>query len=388
MSMTRSEKELFMNTALEEARKGWGLTHPQPMIGAVLVENGEVVAREHANNAGARCPEVRLFESLGRKPQEGASLFLTSEPGSSSNRMEAGVKAILESGIKDVLIGANDPVQEHEGKAADALKEAGIRVERRVLIEECEDLNLIFNHWARQRLPLIAAKSATTLDGKIACRTGESKWITGELARQNVMRWRRLFPAIGVGAGTVIEDDPRLTSRMEGEQEWCGVRFVIDGLLRTAMERYLPSLYTDDFRDNTIVVTTDAAGTGYIRRLETEGVNVWVLPADNMKVPFPEFKKKCYDVGINGIYFEGGSKLTSELLHNRELDYHFNYRAPILLGDDKAKPVYRGMRIERLAQAIRLERVRNEVYGDDQLMRGHVSYPSRLDVDETVFSNE
>ena len=122
MSMTRSEKELFMNTALEEARKGWGLTHPQPMIGAILVENGEVVAREHANNAGARCPEVRLFESLGRKPQEGASLFLTSEPGSSSNRMEAGVKAILESGIKDVLIGANDPVQEREGKAADALK--------------------------------------------------------------------------------------------------------------------------------------------------------------------------------------------------------------------------------------------------------------------------
>lgn len=388
MAMTRSEKELFMNAALEEARKGWGCTHPQPMIGAVLVENGEIIAREHTSQAGRRCPEARLFESLGRKPSEEASLLLTSEPSPSSNRLESGVKAILDSGVKEVLIGANDPVLEHEGKGADALKEAGIKVERRVLIDDCEDLNLIFNHWARNQVPMIASKSATTLDGKIACRTGESKWITGEIARQNVMRWRRLFPAIGVGAGTLIEDDPRLTSRMDGEEEWCGVRFVIDGLLRTAMERYLPSIYTDEFRDNTIVVTTDAAGTGYIRRLETEGVNVWVLPADNMKVPFPEFKKKCYDVGINGIYFEGGSKLTSELLHTRELDYHFNYRAPILLGDDKAKPVYRGMRIERLSQAIRLERVRNEVYGDDQLMRGFVSYPSRLDVDETVFSNE
>lgn len=388
MAMTRSEKELFMNAALEEARKGWGCTHPQPMIGAVLVENGEIIAREHTSQAGRRCPEARLFESLGRKPSEEASLLLTSEPSPSSNRLESGVKAILDSGVKEVLIGANDPVLEHEGKGADALKEAGIKVERRVLIDDCEDLNLIFNHWARNQVPMIASKSATTLDGKIACRTGESKWITGEIARQNVMRWRRLFPAIGVGAGTLIEDDPRLTSRMDGEEEWSGVRFVIDGLLRTAMERYLPSIYTDEFRDNTIVVTTDAAGTGYIRRLETEGVNVWVLPADNMKVPFPEFKKKCYDVGINGIYFEGGSKLTSELLHTRELDYHFNYRAPILLGDDKAKPVYRGMRIERLSQAIRLERVRNEVYGDDQLMRGFVSYPSRLDVDETVFSNE
>ncbi len=256
------------------------------------------------------------------------------------------------------------------------------------MIEDCEDLNLIFNHWVNRQSPILAAKSATTLDGKIACRTGESKWITSEASRQNVMLWRRLFPAIGVGAGTVIEDDPRLTSRIDGEEEWCGVRFVIDGLLRTAMERFLPSIYTDDYRDNTIVVTTDAAGTGYIRRLETEGVNVWVLPAANMKVPFPEFRKKCYDVGINGIYFEGGSKLTSEMLHMRELDYHFNYRAPILLGDDKAVPVYRGMRIEKLSHAMRLERVRHESFGEDQMMRGYVSYPSRLDVDETVFSNE
>lgn len=388
MAMTQSEKEIFMKAALDEARKGWGRTHPQPMIGAVLVENGKIVAREHVSQSGSRGPEARLFESLGRKPVGEASLFLTLEPGSSSNRLDSGVKAIVESGVRHVLIGACDPVADHENKGSDALKEMGIEVERRILIDDCEDLNLIFNHWVNKRSPMLAVKSATTLDGKIACRTGESKWITGEEARQNVMLWRRLFPAIGVGAGTVIKDGPRLTSRIDGEEEWCGVRFVMDGLLRTAMERYLPSVYTDDHRDNTIVVTTDAAGTGYIRRLETEGVNVWVLPAENMKVPFSKFKKKCYDVGINGIYFEGGSKLTSELLHMRELDYHFNYRAPILLGDDKAKPVYRGMRIEKLSQAIRLDRVRNEVYGDDQLMRGFVSYPSRLDVDETVFSNE
>jgi len=386
--MTRSEKEIFMRAALDEARKGWGNTHPQPMIGAVLVDKGKIVGSEHVDRSGARSPEARLFEALDGPPPKNASLFLTLEPGPSSNRFESGVRAIVDSGIKKVFIGAGDPDPEQENKGADALKEAGIQVERRVLIEDCVDLNLIFNHWVNHQTPILAAKSATTLDGKIACRTGESKWITGEASRQNVMRWRRLFPAIGVGAGTLIEDDPRLTSRIDGEEEWCGVRFVIDGLLRTAMERFLPSIYTDEHRDNTIVVTTDAAGTGYIRRLETEGVNVWVLPAANMKVPFPEFRKKCYDVGINGIYFEGGSKLTSEMLHMRELDYHFNYRAPILLGDDKAVPVYRGMRIEKLSHAMRLERVRHETFGEDQLMRGYVSYPSRLDVDETVFSNE
>lgn len=385
--MTQSQKETFMKIALDEARKGWGRTHPQAMIGVALVEDGEVVATAHNEQPSSTAPEVRLFAALGRKPKEGATLFLTLEPGPSSNRLEASVRAIIESGVGYVLIGASDPVPEHANKGADALKEGGVKVERRILIDECEDLNLISNYWVQNRMPIFAAKSATTMDGKIACRSGESKWITGEQARQNVMKWRRLFPSIAVGAGTLVEDDPRLTSRIEGEEEWCGMRFVFDGLLRTAMGQYLPSIYTDDFRDNTIVVTTDAAGTGYIRRLETEGVNVWVLPVENMKVPFPVFRKRCADVGITGVYFEGGSRLVSELLHTRELDYHFNYRAPIMMGDDKAKSVYRGLRTEKLSQSIRLEKVRHEVFGDDQLMRGFINYPARLDVDETVFSN-
>lgn len=385
--MTRNDKEFYMRSALEEAKKAWGNTHPQPMIGAVLVENDEIVAAAHMESSSSIAPELKLLEILGRSPKQDASLFVTLEPGPSSNRLEDGVKAIVESGISHVVIGAGDPVEAHKDKGAEALKEGGVMVERRVLIEECEDLNLIFNYWVANDSPMLAAKSATTLDGKIACRSGESQWITGELARQDVMRWRRLFPAIAVGAGTLVSDDPRLTSRIEGEEEWCGTRLVLDGLLRTAMERYLPSMYTDDYRDNTIVVTTDQAGTGYIRRLETEGVNVWVMPAENMKVPISEFRKRCREVGLTGVYFEGGSKLVSELLHSRELDYHFNYRAPLLLGDDKAKSVYRGFRTERLAHAIRLENVHHQVFGDDQLMRGFVSYPSKLDVDETVFSN-
>ncbi len=385
--MTPEEKEGFMRVALGEAKKGWGMTHPQPMIGGALVEGKEVVASSGVIRPGAPAPELQILENLGRKPKRNAHLFLTLEPGPSSNRMDSALNAIIESGIKNVFIGASDSVEEHANKGSDALKEAGVQVERRVLIDECKDLNLLFNYWVNKQAPLFAAKSATTLDGKIACRSGDSKWITGEEARQDVMRWRRLFPAIGVGAGTAIEDDPRLTSRIEGEDEWCGVRFVIDGLLRSAMDRFLPSLYTDDFRDNTIVVTTDAAGTGYIRRLETEGVNVWIMKAKNMRVPFPELRKRCYDVGINGVYFEGGSQLVSELLHTRELDYHFNYRAPVMLCDDKAKPVYRGLRVEKLSHAIGLEDVRHEVFSGDQLMRGHITYPPRMDVDETVFSH-
>ncbi len=114
--MTRSEKEIFMRAALDEARKGWGNTHPQPMIGAVLVEKGKVVAGEHIARPGAKGPEVRLLEKLDRAPSKEASLFITLEPGPSSNRLESGVKAIVESGLKHVYIGASDPVQEQENK--------------------------------------------------------------------------------------------------------------------------------------------------------------------------------------------------------------------------------------------------------------------------------
>ena len=386
--MTPAEKENFMGMALEEARRGWGRTHPEAMIGAVLVEDGTAVAKAAVLQRRDLPPEVSLLNDLGRPPKERASLFVTLEPGPSSQRLEHATKAIIESGLKSVLFGAADPLSDDEHAGTDALKAAGIKVESRILRDDCEDLNLLFNHWVRKRSPLLAAKSATTLDGKIATRSGESKWITGDEARQDVMLWRRLFPSIGVGAGTIIDDNPRLTSRIDGAEEWCGTRFVIDGLLRSATERYLPNAYTDEFRDHTIVVTTDQAGTGYIRRLETEKVKVWVLPAENMKVPFSEFRKRCYEEGISGVYFEGGSKLVSELLHTRELDYHFNYRAPVLFGDDKAKPVYRGLRTERLAYAIRLESARHQTFGGDQMVRGFVSYPARLDVDETTFSNE
>jgi len=151
-----------MRAALDEARVGWGRTHPQAMIGAALIEDGKVVAKAATRQPGDPAPEIQVLEELGRRPKEGASLFLTLEPGPSTNRLETGVRVIVESGIKRVVLGASDPVAEHANKGSDRLKEADITVERRVLVDECEDLNLIFNHWVSKRTPLLAAKCATT----------------------------------------------------------------------------------------------------------------------------------------------------------------------------------------------------------------------------------
>jgi diaminohydroxyphosphoribosylaminopyrimidine deaminase/5-amino-6-(5-phosphoribosylamino)uracil reductase len=226
-----------------------------------------------------------------------------------------------------------------------------------------------------------------TLDGKIATRTGESKWITGEAARADVMSWRRLFPSIAVGAATVLRDNPKLTSRREGEDEWCPIRFIFDGLLRTVSERTLPQVYTDRYHERTIVVTTPHGGLGYMRKLRDLGVQVWCLPSPTQRVQIADFRHKCTEENVTGVYLEGGTQLVSECIQERQIDYLFMYRAPLLLADDKAKPGYLGLRSEKLDQGVRLIDVHHAAFGDDQLLRGRVFYPPKMQVDETVFSH-
>ena len=377
-----------MRRALEMARRGWGDTHPNPMVGAVIVEEGEIAAAGFHARAGEPHAEINALRALGRRPRPGATLYVTLEPCCTFGRTPPCTDAIVDAGITEVVVGATDPNPAHAGKGFDVLRAGGVAVAAGILADECTDLNLIYNHvQAASGRPLFAAKSGVTLDGKVATRTGDSKWITGEPARADGHRWRRLFPAIAVGAGTVRADNPRLTARTGGA-EWCPWRFVFDGLLRTVTDKTLPSVYTDEFRERTIVVTTAHGGLGYVRKLNAMGVKTWVLPAQSPKVNFPDFRARCAAEGIGGVFFEGGSQLLSELLQARELDYLFTYHAPVLFADDKGKSLFRGLRTETLDNAIRLERVRHEVHGSDALMRGYVRYPAKMFADEAIFTRK
>jgi len=383
--MKELDHTFFMRRAIDVARRAWGDTHPNPMVGAVIVENGEVVAEGFHARAGEPHAEVEALRALGRAPKKGATLYVTLEPCCTHGRTPPCTDAIVASGIKRVVVGATDPNPAHAGHGFEILRAAGVEVVTDVLAAECADLNLIFNHWIVKRTPLLAAKSGVTLDGKVATRTGDSRWITGEAARADVHRWRRYFPAIAVGAGTVRADNPRLTARTGGD-EWCPWRFVFDGLLRTVLDQHLPALYTDEFRDRTIVVTTQHGGLGYVRKLNSIGVKTWVLSSPSPKVNFADFRKRCAEGGISGVFIEGGAQLVSELLQARELDYLFTYHAPVLFADDRGKAIFRGLRTETLTNALRLERVRHEVHGDDTLMRGFIKYPERMFVDEGAFT--
>lgn len=375
-----------MRRAIALAKQAWGRTHPNPLVGALIVEGGQVVAEGfHAQDGGPHAERVAL-NNLGRAPKPGATLYVTLEPCSTHGRTGACCEAIHAAGIGRVVAGASDPNPAHAGGGFDVLRKAGIDVTAGVLARECTDLNLIFNQWITTGGPLFAAKVAVTLDGKIACRTGESQWITGEAAREDVHAWRRYFPGIGAGAMTILKDNPRLTARTADGETWCPLRFVFDGLLRTVTEAHLPHVYTDEFRERTVVVTTQHGGMGYVKKLRAMGVQVWVIETPTQRMGFGDFRKRCIEEKVTGVYFEGGALLISELMRSRQLDYLFAYRAPLLFADDKAKTMFTGLRPEKIDQAVRLAEVRNEVFGDDALTRGRVTYPEKLLLDETVFS--
>jgi diaminohydroxyphosphoribosylaminopyrimidine deaminase/5-amino-6-(5-phosphoribosylamino)uracil reductase len=384
--MSGADDEHFMRAALALARRGWGRTHPNPMVGCVIVEGGEVVAGAFHERDGGPHAERAALDLLGRQARAGAALYVTLEPCSTEGRTGACTRAIIAAGIKRVVAGATDPNPEHAGRGYDILRESGVDVASGVLESECADLNLVFNHWITRKDPLLAGKLAETLDGKIATRTGESRWITGDAARADVHRWRRLFPAIAVGAGTVMTDNPSLTARIPDEPEFCPVRFVFDGRLRSVSSAGHPKVYADGFAKRTIVVTTQHAGVGYVRKLRDLGVGVWVFESPSGKVPLAQFRSKCAAEGIVGVLLEGGAELLSRALIERQLDYLLAYRAPLVFADERAKSVLAGLRTEKLSQAIRLSDVRHMALGDDSLIRGKVNYPPKVQIDETLFS--
>ena len=383
--MSAPEHESFMRRALDLARGSWGATHPNPMVGALIVEEGQVVAEgAHAHDGGPHAERLVLL-ARGKTPRPGATLYVTLEPCSTAGRTGACTEAIIAAGIKRVVVGATDPHPDHRGRAFEVLRAAGVEVVAGVLERECTDLNLIFNHWVTRNGPMIAAKVATTLDGKIACRTGESRWITNEASRADVHRWRRLFPGIAVGAMTILKDNPRLTARREGKEEWCPWRFVFDGQLRSVVDKNMPVVYTDEFRERTIVVTTPHGGLGYVRKLRESGIRVWLFDSPSRRVSLTDFRRRCVEERISGVLVEGGAELISQLLRVRQLDYLFAYHAPVLFGDDKAKTIFSGLRPERLDQAVRIGEVMHESCDGDFLIRGRLDYPVDLLLDETVF---
>ena len=367
-----------MREAIGEARKALGRTHPNPAVGAIILQQGKIVARGHTQPAGSDHAEIvalKAYRAAGLQPDATTALVVTLEPCSTCGRTGACTDAILAAGIPTLVAGATDPNPAHAGRGFEVLQSAGVAVRSGVLEADCRDLNLIFNWRMERGIPLFAGKVATTLDGRIATRGGQSKWITGPESRADVHAWRRYFPAIAVGAGTVLMDDPALTIREEGSGEVCpGHRFIFDRSL-ISLGKGQRRIYSDAWRKQTVIITSSSRRQEAERLQAAHGLTFWVLDADPEDGGLAEFSQRCAEAGIWGVYVEGGAHLLSSFLRQRWLHYLFAYRAPLLLADPSGLSPFMAFEPVNMSDSVHLHCVQHAVFGDDQLMRGFVVYP-------------
>lgn len=224
--------EHFMNLAILLARKGGGNVNPNPQVGAIIVNDGRIIGQGYHEKYGEAHAEINAFKSCIESP-EGSTIYVTLEPCAHQGKQPPCFEAIIKNKVKRVVIGSLDPNPLVAGKGIEAMKKAGIDVSLKVLEKECKDLNKIFFHYVTQRTPYVMMKYAMTLDGKIATYKGQSKWITGEKARQKVHEDRSRFMAIMIGVETLLKDDPQLTARIKNGIN--PIRIICDTQLRTPL---------------------------------------------------------------------------------------------------------------------------------------------------------
>jgi diaminohydroxyphosphoribosylaminopyrimidine deaminase/5-amino-6-(5-phosphoribosylamino)uracil reductase len=361
----------FMRLALRLARRGYGVTSPNPMVGAVLVKGGKIIGRGWHRRAGlphAEIEALRDAQKRGHNPR-GATLYVTLEPCCTHGRTPPCTDAIIAAGIKKVVIGTTDPNPKHAGRAFKILRCAGIEVVHRILPDDCAQLNEAFNHWIVQRTPFVTVKAAMTLDGKIATAGGESKWITGGKARAFGMKLRQGADAILVGINTILADNPNLTARKRmADGRWrMGKhvrRIILDSMARTPLDTKVVS---DEFAALTTIIVGKYAPKNRVAALAKK-VCVLVAPGRGGKIDLRWLLKKIGAENVTHLLVEGGGEVNAAfLLGGFAQRVAFFYAPKILGGRDSIKAVA-GEGVKNLNEIIRLREIVWKRIGADLLM--------------------
>lgn len=361
--MSSEDERGFMQLALAEAKKG--RTSPNPRVGAAIVENGRVLALGYHAAAGQAHAEVAAIQNAGRAVK-GATLYVTLEPCNHQGRTGPCTDAILKAGIARVVIGCRDPAS-HGVRGIERLEDAGIKVELGLLEDQATALVADFAKHARTGLPFVTLKAAATLDGKIASRNGDSKWITGEEARAETHRMRAETDAILVGIGTVLADDPQLTVRhVEGVDP---IRIVLDADLRTP-----PDAAILDPKEQSTAPTwifhAEEAAPARREALIGPGVEVIAVPRDPRGVSLNEVLKSLGARGIVRLMVEGGAHVHGSFVDSGFADRAAIFIAPRIMGDAEAISWAAGGEVESVNAAPRLVHTEIRRFGTDFLLSG------------------
>jgi diaminohydroxyphosphoribosylaminopyrimidine deaminase / 5-amino-6-(5-phosphoribosylamino)uracil reductase len=347
----------YMSLAINLARATEGQTSPNPRVGAVLVKDGQIIGMGAHLKAGEHHAEVHAISMAGDKASD-ATLYVTLEPCSHFGKTPPCANLVIESGIKKVFVASFDPNPLVGGTGIKKMRDAGIEVEVGLMEEEAKALNKVFFHYISTGLPYVTLKSATSLDGKIATVTGESKWITGEEARKDVHHFRHSHDAILVGVNTVIKDNPSLTTRLEAGGI-NPIRVILDTTLRTPLES---RIVTDQAAD-TIIVTGADVEPERERQFSERGIEI--IKLETAKIGIVDMLNQLGDRGITSVYVEGGAEIHGSFLKEKAFQQVVAYIAPKLLGGKDAPTSYGGEGIARLEETVSLKIIDVKQIGQD-----------------------
>ncbi|MDE6425197.1 MAG: bifunctional diaminohydroxyphosphoribosylaminopyrimidine deaminase/5-amino-6-(5-phosphoribosylamino)uracil reductase RibD [Ruminococcus sp.] len=357
--------ENYMNIALELAEKGMGFVSPNPMVGAVIVRDGKIIGSGWHRKYGELHAERNAFADC-TEDCSGADMYVTLEPCCHHGKTPPCTDIIIEKKIRRVFIGSSDPNPKVAGKGVRILREHGIEVTEGVLKEQCDRLNEIFFHYITTGKPFVTMKYAMTMDGKIACRTGLSKWITEEPARQYVQYERLRHSAIMVGVGTVIADNPMLNCRLENGRN--PVRIVCDTNLRIPPECNI----VRTAKEIPTIIATCSDDMEKINQYENSGCRVMMVKKSGNHIDLNDLINKIGAEKIDSILLEGGGELNYSALKAGIVNKIQAYIAPKIFGGKTAQTAVSGLGVDTPEDAFRIERTAIKRIGDDFLIEGWV----------------
>ena len=358
--------EQMMARAISLARNGLGRTSPNPLVGAVIVRDGRIVAEGWHRKAGTPHAEIHALNMAGELAR-GATVYVSLEPCAHYGRTGPCAKALVEAGVSRVVVAMMDPNPKVAGKGIAILQEAGIEVTTGVLEQEARQLNEVFLKWMTTGLPFVALKTAMTLDGKIATAAGQSQWITNEASRYETHRLRDIYDGILVGINTALSDNPSLTTRLKEYQGRNPVRIVVDSRARLPLTAKLVT----DGAARTIVAVTEQAPAERVEALRSAGVEIIVAGSSN-HVDMHSLMEQLGAMKISSVLVEGGGSVNFSLLQAGLVDRVYAFIAPKLVGGRDALTPVEGDGFRELDHAVELEDIQLRQLGFDVLLTGIV----------------
>lgn len=371
--MDNKNDEKYMLRAIELAKKGIGWVNPNPLVGAVIVKNDEIISEGYHRKYGEFHAERDAISKCSQS-MKGSTIYVTLEPCCHHGKQPPCTQAIIDAGVSKVVVGSMDPNPLVGGKGIQILKDNGIEVEFGLCKEECEALNPVFFHYIKNKRPYVILKCAQTLDGKIATHKGLSKWITGEEAREQVHKDRHKYSAIMVGVGTVLADDPMLNCRSKDiENPNHPIRIVCDSKLRTPLESKL----VQSAKEIPLIIATCNRNVNLISEYEKLGCTILQVSEKDGKTDLNELMDKLGERGIDSIILEGGATLNAQALSSGIVNYVQIYIAPKIFGGEAAKGAIAGKGVDTPAEAYYIRNKKISEIGDDFLIEGEVEMCSR-----------